>query len=240
MATIEASIIRIVVVDDRELVRQALQIYLETEPDLEIVGCADNGSTAMEIIAELAPDLVILDLEMPGMGALTALEAIRERFPRIKTLVLSGHDEREYINQAIAAGAKGYLLKGTPPEEIANTLRNVSKGYFQLGPGLLEKLVVNLSVNPIVNNPNIIREKMTRLFKNFKLEIENQTKNIVDQQGDIISKQLDKKIDLKVHNLRTKQAESNFNIQKLEQKFNILLVTPIIILFIFLLNLFIG
>lgn len=233
MNTIKTNTIRIVVVDDRQLIRQALQIYLETETDLDIVGFANNGTTAIKVLEELAPDVVILDLEMPGINGLTTLQTIRERFPNIHSLVLSAHDEQEYINRAIAAGAKGYLLKGTPPQEIAYTLRRVNRGYFQLGPGLLEKLIVNLSANPIVNNPNLIRDRISRLFKNFKTELRNQSQNIVDRQIDRTCSEFDQKIGLKIHSIKIKQAESNFSIEKLQQKFNILLTTQIILFFMF-------
>lgn len=233
MTTVETNIIRIVIVDDRQLIRQALQIYLEAETDLNIVGFADNGTTAIKLIGELAPDVVILDLEMPGINGLTTLQTIRKRFPEIHSLVLSAHDEQEYINRAIKAGAKGYLLKGTPPQEIAYTLRRVNKGYFQLGSGLLEKFIVNLSANPIVNNPNLMRDRMSRLFKNFKTELRNQSQNIVNRQIELTYSEFDQKIGSKIHSIKIKQAESNFSIEKLQQKFNILLTTQIILFFMF-------
>ena len=133
--------IYVLVVDDQNLVRQALQMNLEAESDLEVVGSADNGVQALEQIDLLNPDVVILDLEMPGIDGFTTLQIINERFPKIKVLVLSSYDDQEYLNQAIKAGAKGYLQKNTPPAELTTAIRYIYKGYSQFGPGLLEKLV---------------------------------------------------------------------------------------------------
>jgi DNA-binding NarL/FixJ family response regulator len=132
--------IRVMVVDDQNLIRHALQMYLESESDIEVVGHANDGNQALEQIPTLNPDLVLIDLEMPGMDGFTTIKFVSERFPEVKILVLSSHDREEYINKAIAAGAKGYLHKNTPPEELINAVRYIYKGYFQLGPGLAGKV----------------------------------------------------------------------------------------------------
>ena len=133
--------IYVLVVDDQNLVRQALQMNLEAESDLEVVGSANNGAQALEQIDLLNPDVVILDLEMPGIDGFTTLQIINQRFPKTKVLVLSSHEDQDYLNQAIKAGAKGYLQKNTPAAELTTAIRYIYKGYSQFGPGLLEKLV---------------------------------------------------------------------------------------------------
>lgn len=136
----EPSNIRILLVDDQNLIRQKLCISLEAEPDLQVVGSVEDGQTALEQVEILHPDLVLIDIEMPGMDGLTTAQILKERFADIQVVVLSSYDDEEYITQALRAGARGYLLKNTPIEEIVDAIRFVHKGYLQLGPGLLEKL----------------------------------------------------------------------------------------------------
>ena len=132
--------IRILIVDDQNFARQRLQILLKSEPDFYLVGDAHDGSTAIEKISALQPDVVLMDLEMPGMEGTKAIEVITKRFPNCKVLVLSIHESTDYLNRALRAGAKGYLLKTTPQKELINGIRYLHKGYAQLAPGLFERL----------------------------------------------------------------------------------------------------
>ncbi|GAB4548961.1 MAG: hypothetical protein Tsb0014_43630 [Pleurocapsa sp.] len=232
---IDLNTIRILVVDDQNLIRQALQIYLEQEQDLEFVGYAEDGTMALEAIEYLAPDVVILDLEMPGMDGLTTIQMIRDRFPATKILVFSSHDERQNINLAIEAGAKGYLIKGTPLPELADAIRSVNRGYFQLGPGLLEKF---LTTPPINTDNNSVEQKFIQLLKKFKLEIHNQCQQIIASQLDLFDRKLNEKLELKIYNLNVKQQKSNSNLQKLEQKIYWLAIAQLIILLLIGVNLF--
>jgi HlyD family secretion protein len=141
----EQSNIRILVVDDQNLIRQKLRLSIESQPDLQVVGVAEDGQTAIEQIEALRPDIALVDIEMPGMNGLTTTEIIARRFSDTKVLVLSGYDEEDYIKNALKVGAKGYLLKNTPTDEIVHAIRYVDKGYLQLGPGLFEKLETQTS-----------------------------------------------------------------------------------------------
>ena len=136
--------IRILIVDDQNFTRQALQAILESEQDFEIVGQANNGVQAFEFMDEVCPDILIVDLEMPEMNGLTLTKIVRQRFPDTKVIILSGNDDDKNINAAVEAGARGYLLKTTSAQEIVDTIRAVERGYFQLGPGLFEKLLSHL------------------------------------------------------------------------------------------------
>ncbi len=131
--------IRVLVVEDQNTIRQVLKRYLESEPDLEIVGFAPNGQVAIEKVKEVNPDVVLMDVDMPVMNGLTATKIISERFFKTKVLILTIHDDEKHLNRALQVGARGYLLKNTPSEELVNAIRYVQKGYFQLGPGLIEK-----------------------------------------------------------------------------------------------------
>lgn len=135
--------IRLLLVDDQSLVRQGLSAMLSLEPDLEIIGSADNGEAAIALLTAdepLQPDVILMDVRMPVMNGATATRTICDRFPDAKILMLSTYDEDRDVADAIRAGAKGYLLKDMPSEELANAIRAVHRGYAQLAPGLLQRL----------------------------------------------------------------------------------------------------
>lgn len=137
--------IRILLVEDQEIVRRGLKTLLETKPDIQVVGEADNGQTAIERFTEFhqkgePPDLILMDIRMPIMDGVTATEIICQRFPGTKILILTTFDDSKYVAEALRFGAKGYLLKDTPSEELAEAIRSVHRGYTQFGPGILEKM----------------------------------------------------------------------------------------------------
>jgi DNA-binding NarL/FixJ family response regulator len=136
-----SSMISLLLVDDQPLIRNGIKAMLNLEPDLEVIGTADNGETAVEQVEALQPDVVLMDMRMPVMDGISATQIITERFPSIKVLVLTTFDDDKYISDAIRAGAKGYLLKDMPSEELAQAIRFVHKGYTQMAPGLLEKII---------------------------------------------------------------------------------------------------
>ncbi|MFN6486320.1 MULTISPECIES: response regulator transcription factor [unclassified Nostoc] len=138
----KSSPIRLLIVDDQSLIRQGLKAMLEQEPDLQVVGDAENGKVALELVAELQPDVVLMDIRMPEMDGRTATKLIVENFPNIKVLVLSTFDDDSYLTGAMRAGAKGYLLKDMPSSELADAIRFGHYGYTQFGPGLFDKLLV--------------------------------------------------------------------------------------------------
>lgn len=135
------TMIRLLLVDDQSLIRQGLRALLELEPDLEIVGEAENGQNAIALVKALHPDVVLLDIRMPVMDGVAVTREIGQLFTDTKVIVLTTFDDDEYVAQALRYGAKGYLLKDTPSEELAAAIRAVYKGYTQLGPGLFEKAI---------------------------------------------------------------------------------------------------
>ncbi|HEY9631976.1 MAG TPA: response regulator transcription factor [Coleofasciculaceae cyanobacterium] len=135
--------IRVLLVDDQIIIRQGLKSLLDSKPDLEILGDAENGQRAIEQVEALQPDVVLMDVRMPVMDGVAATRLICQRFSATKVLVLTTFDDDEYVSQAMRFGAMGYLLKDTPSEELAQAIRAVHKGYTQLGPGLFEKVISN-------------------------------------------------------------------------------------------------
>lgn len=133
--------IRILLVDDQSFARRFITHSLKTDPNLKIIGTAQNGQEAIAQVAALKPEMVLIDLEMPKMDGIAATEIIVKQFPNCKVLVLSSHDTGEYLQKALRAGAKGYLLKGSPAIELTNAIHSVYRGYTQLSRGLLERVL---------------------------------------------------------------------------------------------------
>lgn len=152
--------IRLILVDDQNLVRQGLKAMLSLESDLEIVGMADNGEEAIAQVETLQPDIVLMDVRMPVMNGSTATRIICERFPHTKVLVLSTYDHDRDVSDALRAGAKGYLLKDMPSDELVNAIRCVNNGYAQLAPGLLEHIVSQKST--VESIPSVLAELTPR------------------------------------------------------------------------------
>jgi HlyD family secretion protein len=142
--------IRILVVDDQNIVRQGLQALLEPKPDLEVVGTAEDGKSALEKVKNLRPDLVLIDIEMPGMNGVTATEKICQLFPATKVIVLTSHEEAKYVVRALKAGAKGYLLKHALAEDLEKAIWSVFRGYSQVESKLLEKLIAGTSTAKLI------------------------------------------------------------------------------------------
>ena len=229
MNTIEtdASTTRILIVDDQNLIRETIQVYLEKEVDLKVVGYAEDGAKALKQIEQLTPDVVILDLEMPGMDGLSTIQAIRDRFSATKILVLSSHDERENIDRAIEAGAKGYLTKGTPARELASAVRSVSQGYFQLGPGLIEKLVISLS-NSEQKNSITLEEKLVIALKKFKQDTNQQLDKLVKTKFIESNRNLEYELKSQLNNFKRNQNELYDYARKIEFKLYLFLTFQVI------------
>ncbi len=152
--------IKVLLVDDQSIVREGLASLLQTKPDIQVIGEAENGKVAVMRSLELKPDVVLMDIRMPIMDGVAAIKALSQQAPQIKVLVLTTFDDDEYVTQAMAHGAKGYLLKDTPSEELAQAIRSIHKGYTQLGPGLWEK--ANSTGNTRVNTSPEIAALTTR------------------------------------------------------------------------------
>ena len=146
--------IRILLVDDQTIIRQGLRSLLESQSDFQIVGEAENGKKAIALVEELydtpqQPDLILMDVRMPVMDGVAAIKKLAQQFSSLSVLVLSTFDDDEYITKAMQFGAKGYLLKDTPIEEIADAIRAAIKGYTQLGPGLFQKFLTQSAQNQL-------------------------------------------------------------------------------------------
>ncbi len=133
--------IKIVICDDQAIIRDGLEMLLKLEKDIQIVGLAQDGAEAVTLAAAKSPDLVLMDLKMPGVNGVEATRRIRSRYPEIKVLVLTTYDDDEWLFDAIRAGALGYLLKDTPREKVIEAIRGTMDGKTYLDPAVAGKLL---------------------------------------------------------------------------------------------------
>jgi DNA-binding NarL/FixJ family response regulator len=150
--------IRVLLVEDQEIVRRGLKTLLETKSDLQVIGEAGNGQLAVQQVellqaASTPPDIILMDIRMPVMDGVEATRLICQQFPGTKILVLTTFNDAKYVAEAIQFGAKGYLLKDTPTDELAEAIRSIHRGYTQFGPGILEKMVTKVPPKPQLEEP---------------------------------------------------------------------------------------
>jgi DNA-binding NarL/FixJ family response regulator len=132
---------RVVIAEDHTLLRAGLRIMLSQEPDMEVVGEADNGKDAIRLAGTLDPDLVLMDLTMPGTNGMEATAEIKRRHSTVRVLVLTIHKTDEYIQEALRAGADGYVLKDASQDELRTAIRTVLNGKSFLSPDVSEKVI---------------------------------------------------------------------------------------------------
>jgi DNA-binding NarL/FixJ family response regulator len=125
--------VRVVLADDHQILRDGMRWMLDSDPDIDIVGEADSGGALLDLLTHTSTDVILLDVRMPGMNGLDALAELSPRFPDVRVIVLSMHDEPAYVRRAIELGAHGYLLKRATREELLDALRAVAGGgaYIQ-------------------------------------------------------------------------------------------------------------
>jgi DNA-binding NarL/FixJ family response regulator len=136
--------IRLFVIDDHPVVREGLVASLEDEPEFEVVGAAESYEEAQPLILTRRPDVILLDLQLPGIGGLKAIPRLVESRPDVRILVFTAYDTDEQVLEAIRSGARGYLLKGAPMEEIARAIRAVHDGESYLQPRIASKVMAGL------------------------------------------------------------------------------------------------
>ena len=133
--------IRVLIVDDHAMVRQGIATFIETQDDIQLIGEAANGREAMARVAELAPDVVLMDLQMPEMDGITATREIKARHPEVKVLALTSFVNDTQITPMLRAGAAGYLLKDISADELMKAIRAVQRGETPLAPVVAKKLI---------------------------------------------------------------------------------------------------
>ena len=153
--------IRIVLADDHNILREGLRLLIEKQEDMEVVGEAENGRTAVELAYKLKPDIVVMDVSMPDLNGIEATRQIVGRIEGVKVVALSMHSGREYVMDMLQAGVSGYILKESCPEDLARAIRLVSTGKTYLDPEIAE-VAIDTAVNPrsVADRPKA--EELTR------------------------------------------------------------------------------
>lgn len=137
--------IRVLLVDDQTLIRQGIQILLDLEPDMQVVGLAGNGREAIAAVEQLQPDVVLMDVRMPEMDGVVATGILTQRFPQVAVIILTTFDDDEYIFEGLKAGARGYLLKDISSEEMVAAVRTVAAGQALIQPSIARKVFAEFS-----------------------------------------------------------------------------------------------
>ena len=132
---------KVIICDDQTIVRDGLEMMLKLEKDIEVIGLAQDGDHALELIEKDVPDVVLMDLKMPGLNGVEATRRIRAQYPQVKVLVLTTFDDDEWVFDAVRAGASGYLLKDTPREEVIKALRGTYEGKSFVDPHVAGRLL---------------------------------------------------------------------------------------------------
>ena len=137
--------IKVLIVDDQELIRQSLKVVLNVSPGIEVVDTADSGNKALKSVAAHKPDVVLMDIRMPGMDGVEATRLIKDRYPHIKVIVLTTFDDDEYVFGALQNGASGYLLKGSNISELADAIKIAHSGGAMINPNIASKMISQFS-----------------------------------------------------------------------------------------------
>jgi DNA-binding NarL/FixJ family response regulator len=154
--------IKLLLVDDQAMVRAGLHMILEAEPDIKVIGEAEDGAKAMTAVRSLHPDLVLMDIQMPVMNGLEATRRIVheiEKPPRV--LILTTFERDDYIFEALRAGASGFLLKNAPPEDLVNAVRVVAEGNSLLAPSVTRRIIAEFAQRPPRSHVKDPVEKLT-------------------------------------------------------------------------------
>ncbi|MBI5670822.1 MAG: response regulator transcription factor [Chloroflexi bacterium] len=154
--------IRVMLVDDHAVVRQGLRMFLGLDTDIEVVGEATNGAQALQLARQLQPDVILMDLLMPEMDGITAIEIVRREMPDTEVIALTSVLEDNMVVGAVRAGAIGYLLKDTEAHDLVNAIKAAANGQVQLSPAAAARLVRELRTDP---SPEALTEREVEVLR---------------------------------------------------------------------------
>ena len=163
--------LRILLAEDHETIRDGLKLLVNSQPDMEVVGAADNGRVAVQLTQQLQPDIVVMDVSMPELNGLQATKQLKKKCPQVKVLPLTRHTDDGYLQQLLQAGASGYVLKQSKSVELLRAIRAVGLGQTYLDPAISEKAVTQIrsgkrAARGLPSNPNLSdrEEEVLRLI----------------------------------------------------------------------------
>ena len=180
--------IRVLIADDHALVREGLKQLMSEQPDLEVVGEAEDGYEALEKVRSLEPDIAVLDIAMPRLGGLEAVSLIREISPRTRMVVLSMHAKESYVHKVLSSGALGYVLKASPISDVLTAVRAAHKGEYFLSSKISAEVVGSylrsasqpppakgydllVLANPFTRGLEMMRDAVTRIARDAPCDV---------------------------------------------------------------------
>jgi DNA-binding NarL/FixJ family response regulator len=161
--------IRVLICDDQAVVCDGLELILSSDPEIEVVGVAYDGAEAVEAVPKTRPDLVLMDLKMPGMNGIQATRLIRQQHPQVQVLVLTTFADDEWVFDAIRSGANGYLLKGTPRLELLRAVKGTAAGQTHVDPAVAGKLFTHISQSAAPQDTTVSENLSERELEILKL-----------------------------------------------------------------------
>lgn len=161
--------IRVLVCDDQAVVTDGLEMILQADPEIEVVGLAHDGAQTLELIPDVKPDLILMDLQMPGMNGIQATRAIKQQYPEIKVLVLTTFGDDEWVFDAVRSGAAGYLLKGTPRDELVAAIKGTAAGETHIDPAVGGTLLSHIAATTAQEDTTIAEDLSQRELEILKL-----------------------------------------------------------------------
>jgi len=141
--------IRVMIVDDHAVVRSGLSAFLMVNLDMELIGEAESGEDALQKVPRLQPDVILMDLKMPGMGGVAAIRALHQDNPELKIIALTSYSDEGLVQGALQAGANGYIMKNVSAQELSNAIRSAKVGRMTLSPEATEVLI-NAATHPVI------------------------------------------------------------------------------------------
>jgi DNA-binding NarL/FixJ family response regulator len=136
--------LRIILAEDHETIRDGLKLLVNSQSDMEVVGEADNGRTALQLAEKFSPDVIVMDISMPELNGLQATKKLKDKCPQVKVLILTRHSEPGYLQELLQAGASGYVLKQSKSEELIRAILAVAEGQTYLDPAITERAVTQI------------------------------------------------------------------------------------------------
>ena len=153
--------VRVVLVDDEAMVRVGLRMVLSSEPDIEVVGEAEDGEKAVAVVAETEPDVVLMDIRMPHVDGIEGSRRVLEAHPGVRVVVLTTFDEDDYVEAALRIGVSGFLLKVAPPERLVEAVRAVAAGGGLLDPGVTVRVIESFAASPVRARRSEVLDRLT-------------------------------------------------------------------------------
>lgn len=174
--------IRVLVCDDQAVVCEGLELILAADPEIEVVGLAYDGAEALDLISTSQPDVVLMDLKMPGMNGIHATREIKKRHPEIKVLVLTTFGEDEWVFDAVRSGADGYLLKGTPRDKLVAAIKGTAGGETHIDPSVGGKILARVASSPSSQNTTVAADLSPRELEVLRLLSQGHTNAEIAEQ----------------------------------------------------------